>query len=162
MNAICWLLFMKTELFWQWKQRDAKRWKRPLKQLISFISSSNLKFQSIKLSCFYRKCKSEGKSGLWIKYFEAKSGIWSLKAGGLLIQVKVILITLGRIWRWSLNTGGLLIQVVFRTGLTVYFVGIVVCKRLGEILCCFKTKTSFYFIVDILLWVYFERYCRFF
>ena len=36
------------------------------------------------------------------------------------MQVKIIVITLGRIWKWSLNTGGLLIEVVFRSGLTVY------------------------------------------
>ena len=35
------------------------------------------------------------------------------------MQVKIIVITLGRIWKWSLNTGGLLIEVVFRSGLTV-------------------------------------------
>ena len=36
------------------------------------------------------------------------------------MQVKIIVITLGRIWKWSLNTGGLLIEVVFRSGLTVF------------------------------------------
>ena len=35
------------------------------------------------------------------------------------MQVKIIVITLGRIWKWSLNTGGLLIEVVFKSGLTV-------------------------------------------
>ena len=36
------------------------------------------------------------------------------------MQVKVIVITLGRISRWSLNTDGLFIEVVCRSGLTVY------------------------------------------
>ena len=48
-----------------------------------------------------------------------KSGLRSFKTGGLLMQVKIIAITLGRIWKWSLNTGGLLVEVVFRSGLTV-------------------------------------------
>ena len=39
---------------------------------------------------------------------------------GLLMQVKLIVITPGRIRRSSLNTDGLLIQVVFRSGSTVY------------------------------------------
>ena len=49
-----------------------------------------------------------------------KSGLWSLKTGGPLIQVTTIVITLGMIWKWSLNTGGLLIEVVIRSGLTVF------------------------------------------
>ena len=53
------------------------------------------------------------------KILRQKCGLWSLKTGGLLMQVKIIVITLGRIWKWSLNTGGLLIEVVFRSGLTV-------------------------------------------
>ena len=57
------------------------------------------------------------------KILRQKSGLWSLKTGGLLMQVKVIVITLGRIWKWSLNTGGLLIEVVFRSGLTVLVFG---------------------------------------
>ena len=50
----------------------------------------------------------------------AKSGPWSLKIDGLLMQVKIIVMTLGRIWRWSLNIGGSLIQVVYMSGSTVY------------------------------------------
>ena len=54
------------------------------------------------------------------KILGQKCGLWSLKTGGLLMQVKIIVITLGRIWKWSLNTGGVLIEVVFRSSLTVY------------------------------------------
>ena len=58
------------------------------------------------------------------KILSQKSGHWSLKTGGLLMQVKVIVITLGRTWRWSLSTGGLLIEVVFRSSLTVSHFGV--------------------------------------
>ena len=48
-----------------------------------------------------------------------KSGLWSLKTGGLLMQAKIIVTALWNILKWSLNTGGHLIQVVFRSGLAV-------------------------------------------
>ena len=43
------------------------------------------------------------------------------------MQVKIIVITLGRIWKWSLNTGGLLIEVVFKSGLTVPLMAMAWC-----------------------------------
>ena len=56
------------------------------------------------------------------KILRQKSGLWSLKRSGLLMQVKIIVITLRKIWNWSLNTGGLLIEVVFRSDLTVLMI----------------------------------------
>ena len=56
------------------------------------------------------------------KILMQKSGLWSLKTGSLIMQVKIKVIALGQVWWWSLNTGGSLIQVVFRSGLTIYVI----------------------------------------
>ena len=50
------------------------------------------------------------------------------------MQVKIIVITLGRIWKWSLNTGGLLIEVVFRSGLTVFKFNVHTTRSLYKVL----------------------------
>ena len=62
-----------------------------------FIIKFNILVHEIKIG-FDIKCKFEGKSGLLIaKFLRQKSGLWSLKRGGLLMQVKIIVLTIGRI-----------------------------------------------------------------
>ena len=116
--ATCPLFFYENRTILKWKAKRLKTIKTI--DFSYFIIKFKIPIHQIKI-CFYIKCKSEGKSGLLItKFWGKKGGLWSLKTGGLLIQVKVIAITLGKIWRWSLYTGGLLIEVVFRSSLTVF------------------------------------------
>ena len=70
----------------------------------------------------------EKKWSLNYKILRQKSGLWSLKTGGLLMQVKIIVITLGRIIDVDRKlSGNMFIQVIYR------FVSMIAIEKNHEI-----------------------------